>query len=79
MLQVLAHLIKLIKNSFVALKAQVDKLNIDKLVNASTGLNDLKIKVENCSCNPSHKNRKDSLETRPNRAYFLYNLSSENY
>ena len=45
------------KNAFIALKTKVDKLGINKLVNVSTSLNNLKIKVEdldveveNCSC-----------------------------
>ena len=34
------------KNCFTVFKAEVDKLNINKLVNASTSLNNLKIKVD---------------------------------
>ena len=48
-------LIYLLKN-FIALKAEIDKLDINTLVN-TTGLNDLKTKVDdinlvrlNCSC-----------------------------
>ena len=33
------------KKDFIALKAEVDKLGINKLVNAPTSLNDLKTKV----------------------------------
>ena len=34
------------KNDFIALKAEVDKLDINKLVNVPIGLNDLKPKVD---------------------------------
>ena len=43
-LQVLIHLIQLLKK-FIALKDEVDKLDINKLVNVPTGLNNLKSKV----------------------------------
>ena len=33
-----------VKSDFIALKAEVDKLGINKLVNVSTGLNNLKQK-----------------------------------
>ena len=44
------------KKDFVALKVEVDKLDVNKLVNAATTLNTLKTKVDdldvgkNCSC-----------------------------
>ena len=34
------------KKNFIALKAEVDKLDINKLVNVPTGLNNLKTKVD---------------------------------
>ena len=34
------------KNDFIALKAEVDKLDINKLVNVPTSLNNLKTKVD---------------------------------
>ena len=34
------------KKDFIALKAEVDKLDINKLVNVPTSLNNLKIKVD---------------------------------
>ena len=39
------HLIQLLKN-FIALKAEVDKLDINILVNVPASLNDLKTKVD---------------------------------
>ena len=36
------------KKCFTVFKAEVDKLNINKLVNALTSLNNLKIKVDFC-------------------------------
>ena len=33
------------KKHFIALKVEVDKLNINKLINVPTGLNNLKTKV----------------------------------
>ena len=44
MLQVLVHLRQLLKN-IIALKAKVDKLEINKLVNVPTRLNNLQTKV----------------------------------
>ena len=44
MLQALIYLIQLLKR-FIALKAEVDKLDIIKLTNVSTNLNNLKTKV----------------------------------
>ena len=35
-----------VNGSFIALKAEVDKLDINKLVNIPTGLNNLKTKVD---------------------------------
>ena len=46
MLQVMIHLIQLLKKDFIALKAEVDKLDINKLVSVSTSLNNLKTKVD---------------------------------
>ena len=43
MLQVLIHMIQLLKN-FIAVKAEVDKSNINKLVSVPTSLNNLKTK-----------------------------------
>ena len=41
------------ENHFVVLKAEVDKLDINKLTNVSTSLNKLKIKVNNLGvCKP---------------------------
>ena len=45
MLQALMHLIQLLKD-FIALKREVDKLNINKLVNFPTGFNKVKVKVD---------------------------------
>ena len=42
MIQTLLHLIQLQKNTFIALEAKVDKLDINKLVNVLTSLNNLK-------------------------------------
>ena len=44
--RLLIHLIQLLKKDFIALKAETDKLDIDKLVNVPTSLNDLKTKVD---------------------------------
>ena len=48
MLQMLIHLIQVLKKDFIALKAEVDKLDINKLVNklVPTSLNNLKTKVD---------------------------------
>ena len=46
MLQTLIHLIQLLKK-FTALIAEVDKLDINKLTNVRTSLNNLKTKVDN--------------------------------
>ena len=47
MLQALIHLIQLAaKTDFIALKAEVDKLDIAILVNVPTSLNNLKTKVD---------------------------------
>ena len=35
-----------VKKDFIALKAEIDKLDINKLVNVPTSLNDLKAKVD---------------------------------
>ena len=43
--RVLIHLVQLLKNYFLALKAEVDKLDINKLVNVPANLNNLKTKV----------------------------------
>ena len=45
MLQVSVCLIQQLKKDFVALKAEVNKLDINKLINVPTSLNNLKIKV----------------------------------
>ena len=47
MLQTLIHLIQLLKKDFFDLKMQVNKLDIYKLANVSTSLNNLKTKVDN--------------------------------
>ena len=44
--QELIHLIQLPKKDFTALKADIDKLDIAKLVDVATSLNDLKTKVD---------------------------------
>ena len=46
MLLVLIHLIQLLKKNSIALKAEVDKLDVNKLVNVSTSLNNLKTKID---------------------------------
>ena len=46
MLQMLIHLIQLLKKDFVVLKAGVDKTDINKLVNVPTSLNNLKINAD---------------------------------
>ena len=46
MLQVLIYLIWLLKKGFVVLKAEIDKLDINKLVYVPTSLNNLKTKVD---------------------------------
>ena len=46
MLQVLIHLIQLLKKNSIALKAEVDKPDVNKLVNVSTSLNNLKTKID---------------------------------
>ena len=46
MLQMLIHLIQLLKKDFIVLKAGVDKTDINKLVNVPTSLNDLKINAD---------------------------------
>ena len=46
MLQVFIRSIQLLKKEFIALKAEVDKLDINKLVNVPTSLNSLKTKVD---------------------------------
>ena len=45
MLQKLIHLIQLLKNNFIALKAEVCKLDTAKLVNVPNSLNNLKTKT----------------------------------
>ena len=59
MLQLLIHLIHLIhllihldaKKDFIALKAEFGKLDINKLVNVPTNLNNSKTKVDNLDVN----------------------------
>ena len=46
MLQTLIHLIQLLKKDFIALKAKIDKQDINRIVNVSTSLNNLKAKVD---------------------------------
>ena len=46
MLQALIYLIKLLKKDFIALKAEIDKLDINKLINLPTSLNNIKTKVD---------------------------------
>ena len=46
MLQVLIHLIQLLKKDFITWKAEVDKLDINKLVNVPISFNNLKPKVD---------------------------------
>ena len=45
MLQMLTHFIELLKN-FITLKAEVDKLDFNKLVNVPAILNNLKTKAD---------------------------------
>ena len=47
MLQALIQLIELLKKDFIELKAKIDKLNSNKLVNVPTSLNNLETKVDN--------------------------------
>ena len=42
----LIHLNLAIKSDFIALKAQVDKLDINKMLNVSSNLNNFKAKVD---------------------------------
>ena len=46
MLQMLIHLIQVLKKDLIALKDEVDKVDINKLVNVPTSLNNLKTKVD---------------------------------
>ena len=46
MLQELVHLTQLLKKDFIALKAEVGKLDLNKLANFPTSLNNLKTKVD---------------------------------
>ena len=46
MLQVLIHPIQLLKKDFISLTSEFDKLDINKLANVSTSLNNLKTKVD---------------------------------
>ena len=46
MIQALIHLIWLLKNDFIALKAKVNKLDINKPVNVPTSLNTLNTNVD---------------------------------
>ena len=46
MLQMLIHLIQVLKKDLIALKNEVDKVDINKLVNVPTSLNNLKTKVD---------------------------------
>ena len=46
MLQMLIHLIYVLKKDLIALKDEVDKVDINKLVNVPTSLNNLKTKVD---------------------------------
>ena len=56
MLQALIHLIQLLKE-IIALIAKVDSIEINKLVNVSTGLKNLKTKLEDLDA--------DKLKTVP--------------
>ena len=42
----LIHLIQLLKKDFIPFKAEADKLDINKLINVRTSLNNLKTKVD---------------------------------
>ena len=44
--QALIHLIQLLKKDFIALKAEVGKLDIDEVTNLPTSFNSLKTKVD---------------------------------
>ena len=57
MLQALIYLIYLRKRDFIALKAEVDKLNINKVTNIPTSLNNLEAKVDDLNV--------DKLQTVP--------------
>ena len=57
LLQALIHLIYLRKRDFIALKAEVDKLNINKVTNIPTSLNNLEAKVDDLNV--------DKLQTVP--------------
>ena len=46
MLQVLIHLIQLLKKYFIDLKGKVDKLHINELLKVPASLNNLKTKVD---------------------------------
>ena len=46
MLQMLIYLIQVLKKDLIALKDEVDKVDINKLVNVPTSLNNLKTKVD---------------------------------
>ena len=47
MLQALIHLMQLLKNDFITLIDEVDKLDIPKLLNVPTNLENLKTKLDN--------------------------------
>ena len=47
MLQALIHLMQLLKNDFITLIDEVEKLDIPKLLNVPTNLENLKTKVDN--------------------------------
>ena len=46
MLQMLIHLVQVLKKDFIALKDEVDKVDINKIVNVPTSLNNFKTKVD---------------------------------
>ena len=46
MLKTLIYLIQMLKNNFIDFKAEVEKLDINKLTNVPTSWNNLKTKVD---------------------------------
>ena len=53
MIQVLIHLIQLLKRCFLLFKTELDKVNIDKLLNDPSCLNNLKTKVDDLDVDKS--------------------------
>ena len=67
MVQVFIHLIQLLKKDFIALKVKFDKLDIDKLINVSSGLSNLKFKVDDLDDSDVYMSKTVAVDLKKNK------------